>query len=49
MSLMSQMGRINADPRSFVCTADPRYALAAVKRGKQALEFHLLTARSRFA
>jgi hypothetical protein len=28
----------NADPRSFVWTADPRRVLAAVKRGEQALE-----------
>ena len=28
----------NADPRPFVWTADPRRVLAAVKRGKQALE-----------
>ena len=28
----------NADPRSFVWTADPARVLAAVNRGKQALE-----------
>jgi len=28
----------NADPKPFVWTADPRRVLAAVKRGKQALE-----------
>jgi DDE superfamily endonuclease len=28
----------NADPKPFVCTADPHRVLAAVKRGKQALE-----------
>src|ERR1700722_2283312 len=28
----------NADPKPFIWTADPRRALAAVKRGKQALE-----------
>ena len=29
----------NADPKPFVWTADPKRVLAAVKRGKQALEF----------
>jgi hypothetical protein len=28
----------NADPKPFIWTADPRRVLAAVKRGKQALE-----------
>jgi transposase len=28
----------NADPKPFIRTADPRRVLAAVKRGKQALE-----------
>jgi hypothetical protein len=28
----------NADPKPFVWTADPKRVLAAVKRGKQALE-----------
>jgi hypothetical protein len=28
----------NADPKLFIRTADPRRVLAAVKRGKQALE-----------
>jgi len=28
----------NADPKPFVWTADPTRVLAAVKRGKQALE-----------
>jgi hypothetical protein len=28
----------NADPKPFIWTADPRRVLAAVQRGKQALE-----------
>ena len=28
----------NANPKPFVWTADPQHVLAAVKRGKQALE-----------
>jgi len=28
----------NADPKPFVCTAGPNRVLAAVNRGKQALE-----------
>ncbi len=28
----------NSDPKPFVWTADPKRVLAAVKRGKQALE-----------
>ena len=28
----------NADPKPFVWTADPKRVLAAIKRGKQALE-----------
>ena len=32
------VAEINADPKPFVWTADPKRVLAAVKRGKQALE-----------
>lgn len=32
------VAKINAEPKSFVWTADPKRVLAAVKRGKQALE-----------
>ena len=32
------LAETNADPKPFVWTADPRRVLAAVKRGKQALE-----------
>ena len=32
----------NADPKPFVWTADPKRVLAAVKRGKQVLEFNPL-------
>ena len=28
----------NVDPKPFVCTADPKRVLAAVKRGKQTLK-----------
>jgi transposase len=37
----------NADPKPFVWTADPKRVLAAVKRGKQALEFAPLGESSR--
>jgi hypothetical protein len=32
------LAETNADPKPFVWTADPGRVLAAVKRGKQALE-----------
>ncbi len=32
------IAEINSDPKPFVWTADPRRVLAAIKRGKQALE-----------
>lgn len=32
------LAEINDDPKAFVWTADPEIVLAAVKRGKQALE-----------
>jgi hypothetical protein len=32
------LAETNSDPKPFVWTADPKHVLAAIKRGKQALE-----------
>jgi hypothetical protein len=37
-SASSVVAESNANPKSFVWAADPRRVLAAIKRGKQALE-----------